>query len=74
MNYTLVVKGNGIRDDITLGIIERKPEFRPALRQQLEYKGKTYVVAKCSPADNPVTSTVTYYIEKYNPNKPFRNK
>jgi hypothetical protein len=74
MNYTLIVKGDGSTEDITLGVIYRVPDFRPVVGQHLEYKGTEYIVAKCSPPSNPSTSTVTYYIQKYNSNHPYRNK
>lgn len=74
MNYTLILKGDGQTEDITLGIIERDPEMRPTVGQHIEYKGREYKISKSTPPNNPSTTTVTYYIETYNPNFPYRNK
>lgn len=75
MNYTLVLVGNGSTiPDTTLGIFFRPEGQRPLVGEQLEYKGRVYRVQRASPATNPTTSTVTYYIEPYNSNAPYRTK
>ncbi len=73
MNYTLILAGNG--GDIantTLGIIEREPWERPQVNQQIEFRNKTYVILSCSPASNPDNSTVSYVIELFNQNFPYK--
>ncbi len=73
MNYTLILAGNGGDiANITLGIIEREPWQRPQVNQQIDFHDKTYVVLSCSPANNPDNATVSYIIELFNPNFPYK--
>lgn len=73
MNYTLILAGNG--GDIAdreLGVIFREPWCRPQLSEQLEFRGKIFVVVKCTPVGNPDNATVSYTIEPLNPNSPYK--
>lgn len=73
MNYTLILAGNyGDKPPVTLGVFESEPWCRPQLNQQITFRGKTYVVVSCSPASNPADATVSYTIEPYNSNAPYK--
>ena len=73
MNYTLILAGNyGDKPPITLGVFESDPWARPQLNQQIEFRGKIYVVVACNPTSNPSDVTVAYTIEPFNSNAPYK--
>lgn len=73
--YILVIKGNGadIQDTI-VGYFRSFTWARPFVGGQISHKGKKYSVLSCTPPNNPGDGTlVTYYVERFNPNWPYKH-
>lgn len=72
-NYIIREK-NRISTDATkiLGRIYTQEGLRPRVGTQLLIKNTVYKVVGSVPPDNPARGQVTYFVERFNPNAPFR--
>jgi len=73
MNYTFVLwSGNPEIDNRTIGIIFRDPVFRPVIGQTIMIKRVEYTVMSTTPKGNPDNVAVTYLVERFNANAPYK--
>lgn len=73
MNYYFVIKGDGGSIPDTPAVLQYMEEWeRPVLNQEITLKGKSYTVVGISPPSNPANAAVTYYLERTNPNYPYK--
>ena len=55
-----------------LGQISRQEGMRPRKGMQLCIKGILYTIVETDPKNNPDNDFVTYIVERFNPNAPFK--
>lgn len=74
LNYEFWLAGDGgnLADALLFSIILDEWS-RPTKGQQITIKNKLFEVVRCDPSSNPDNQTVKYFVEPYNPVRPFKH-
>ena len=73
INYDFILVGIPPVQDMFLTHVRLLNAFRPSVGGQIYISGKKYIVVRANPSGNPDNVSVTYYVQPFNPDYPYKN-